>query len=142
MPGNVLFHQQDIFDKTFEFCTFTLVKGNQEKTILMRTLKPQGPLKIRPFLLWDVNQEGFDLSKNKLLVIERTCSLGNLSDFKELVRFYGFETIKSELLKSASLDRKSLYFFSHFFNIPIEQFKCFSKKPLHLQQRNTKYDPN
>jgi len=100
----------------------------------MHKLKVQGPLKIRPFLLWDVTHEGFDLTKNKQLVIERTCSLGNLSDFKELVRYYGIETIKSELIKSASLDRKSLYFFSHFFNIPIEQFKCYSKKPLHLQQ--------
>ncbi len=100
----------------------------------MQKTKTQGELKIRPFLLWDVNPEGFDLSKNKQLVIERTCSLGNLSDFKELVRYYGLETIKSELVKSASLDHKSLNFFSCYFNIPIEQFKCFSKKPLHLQQ--------
>lgn len=100
----------------------------------MQTKKQQSQPKIRSFLLWDVNPEGFDYVKNKQLIIERTCSLGNLFDFKEIVNFYGFETIKIELQKSASLDRKSLFFFSHFFNIPVEQFKCYSKKPLHLKQ--------
>lgn len=101
--------------------------------ISMTEIKLQNSLKIRPFLLWDVNPKGLDLIKNKQLVIERTCSLGNLTDFRELVHFYGLETIKNELLKSASLDPKSLCFFSNFFNIPKEQFKCFSKRPLHLQ---------
>ena len=93
----------------------------------------QSQPKIRPFLLWDVTREEFDFSKNKQLVIERTCSLGNFSDFKEIVRFYGFDTIKEELIKSASLDRKSLSFFSLFFDIPLEKFKCYSKNLLHLQ---------
>lgn len=91
------------------------------------TIKDTSP-NIRPFLLWDVNIEQFDFLANKQLVIERSCSLGNLSDFKEIVRFYGFETVKNELIRSVSLDVKSHSFFSRFFNIPLEQFKCYSKK--------------
>jgi len=88
----------------------------------------ESPPKIRPFLLWDVKIESFDFSVNRQLVIERACSLGNLSDFKEIIRFYGLDIIKEELVKSASLDPKSLTFFSQIFNIPLKKFKCYSKK--------------
>jgi hypothetical protein len=86
------------------------------------------PPNIRPFLLWDINIEKFDFAVNRQLVIERACSLGNLSDFKEIMRFYGLDIIKEELVKSASLDPKSLTFFSQIFNIPLKKFKCYSKK--------------
>jgi hypothetical protein len=89
---------------------------------------PKSLPNIRPFLLWDVNMDHFDFSINKQLVIERCCTLGNLSDYKEILRFYGLETIKNELLKSASLDPKSLSFFSQIFNMPVEKFKCYSKR--------------
>ena len=83
--------------------------------------------KIRPFLLWDVDIEKFDFSLNKRIVIERACTLGNITDYKEIVRFYGVETVKNELLNSVSLDPKSLNYFSLIFNIPVEKFKCYSK---------------
>ena len=67
----------------------------------------ESPPKIRPFLLWDVKIENFDFIVNRQLVIQRACSLGNFSDFKEIVRFYGLDIIKKELVKLASLDSKS-----------------------------------
>jgi hypothetical protein len=88
----------------------------------------ESPPNIRPFLLWDVKIENFDFTGNRQLVIERACSLGNLSDFKEIIRFYGMDIIKMELVKSASLDPKTLNFFSQIFNIPLKEFKCYSKK--------------
>jgi hypothetical protein len=90
---------------------------------------PKSLPNIRPFLLWDVNMDNFDFSIHKQLVIERCCTLGNISDYKEILSFYGLETVKNELLKSASLDPKSLSFFSKIFNIPVEKFKCYSKRP-------------
>jgi hypothetical protein len=80
--------------------------------------------KIRPFLLWDMNMEKFDFTSNRQLVIERACTLGNFADFKEIVRFYGLELVKKELIKSESLDPKSLSFFSQIFGIPLKRFKC------------------
>lgn len=96
---------------------------------MSQTTVPKSLPKIRPFLLWDVNRDHFDFLINKRLVIERVCTLGSLNDYKEILRFYGFETVKNELLNSASLDPKSLSFFSQIFNIPVEKFKCYSKKP-------------
>lgn len=99
----------------------------------MPSLIHQAEPRIRPFLLWDVNLEQFDFSKNSKLVIERVCTLGNLYDLKEIIRFYGLDLVRQELRHSTALDRKSLYFFSRFFNIPVEQFKCYSKQPFLLQ---------
>ena len=91
------------------------------------------PPKIRPFLLWDVNRDQFDFTKNSQLVIERVCMLGNLSDLKEIIRYYGLPVLKDQITNSRVLDNKSLYFFSRYLNIPIEKFKCYTTKQF-LQQ--------
>jgi hypothetical protein len=75
-----------------------------------------------------MNMEKFDFTSNRQLVIERACPLGNMTDYKGIVRFYGLELIKRELVKSASLDPKSLSFFSRIFNIPLKRFKCYLKR--------------
>lgn len=95
----------------------------------MEAIQTISPPKIRSFLLWDVNRDQFDFSKNSQLVVERVCTLGNLSDFKEIVRYYGLPVLKNEITNSGALDNKSLCFFSQYLNIPIEKFKCYTKKP-------------
>lgn len=87
------------------------------------------PPSIRPFLLWDVSRDQFDFKTNSKLVIERVCMLGNLSDFKEILRYYGTSTIRHDIIQSAALDYKSLYFFSQILNIPLDKFRCYTKKP-------------
>lgn len=104
----------------YSLISYSIISLNMERI--------ESPPKIRPFLLWDIKIEKFDFTVNRQLVIERACSLGNLSDFKEIVRFYGLDIIKEVLIKSASLDPKSLTFFSQIFNIPLNKFKCYSKK--------------
>lgn len=89
--------------------------------------------KIRSFLLWDIELKDFDYIENKRFVIERVCSLGNFDDFNEIARYYGIETIKNEIVKSTELDKKSLNFFSHYFKIPENKFKCYSKKAFLFQ---------
>lgn len=89
--------------------------------------------KIRPFLLWDVDLKNFDYIDYKRIVIERVCMLGDLNDFLEIVRFYGMETIKEELLQSVELDKKTLNFFSQYFKIPEDKFKCYTRKAFLFQ---------
>jgi len=88
---------------------------------------------IRPFLLWDVDINRFDFNQQRRLVIERVCTLGNLNDYAEIIRFYGIEVVKNELQMSSSLDPKTLNFFSQYFNIQRKDFKCYLKKPFLLQ---------
>lgn len=99
----------------------------------MEDLSVNNTLKIRPFLLWDIDLKKFDYIENKRIVIERVCTLGDLNDFFEIARFYGMENIKEELLQSLELDKKTLNFFSQYFKIPEEKFKCYTRKAFLFQ---------
>ena len=79
-------------------------------------------------LFWDIDLKKFDDIRNKRLIIERVISMGDLEDVKVIIKFYGIETIKKEIVKSAYLDNKTLTWVSGFLDIPKENFKCFTKK--------------
>jgi hypothetical protein len=87
-------------------------------------------------LFWDIDFNKFDNIRNKQLIIERVISMGDLEDIKILIAFYGLETIKQEIIKSAYLDNKTLNWTSNFLNIPKTKFKCFTKKQSNQQHWN------
>lgn len=74
-------------------------------------------------LFWDMAR--VDPRKNEELVIERILAYGDKDDFKWANNFYGKEKIKSRLLESRSLDKKSLSFWCQFFNV--DKTKCTPK---------------
>lgn len=76
-------------------------------------------------LFWDVNISAIDWEKNARWIIARVLSRGDLPDFYELVRFYGLNRIKAEMLQVRFLDKKTLSFVATLFDIPKEQFRCF-----------------
>jgi hypothetical protein len=85
-------------------------------------------LNISKKLFWDIDLSNFDNIRNKRLIIERVFSMGDLTDIKILIQFYGVETIKQEIINAGYLDNKTLSWVSDFFNISKTKFKCFSKK--------------
>jgi hypothetical protein len=85
-------------------------------------------LNISKNLFWDIDLSKFDDTQNKRLIIERVFVMGELSDIKKLIEYYGIETIKQEIIKSGNLDNKTLSWVSNFLNIPKTTFKCFIKK--------------
>lgn len=85
-------------------------------------------LNVAKNLFWDIDLGTFDNIKNKRLIIERVVSLGDLSDMKEIIQFYGIETIKEEIINAGVLDNKTIAWASNFLNIPKNKFKCFAKK--------------
>ena len=85
-------------------------------------------LNISKNLFWDIDLGNFDDNKNKRLIIERVFTMGDLSDIKEVIQFYGLETVKQEIIKAGYLDNKTLSWVSNFLNIPKATFKCFIKK--------------
>lgn len=54
---------------------------------------------------------------------------GNLSDWKNLLDFYGIDRIKSEVVNIRYLDKKTLSYLSAVFNIKKEQFRCYNTEP-------------
>lgn len=85
-------------------------------------------LNISKNLFWDIELSDFDNIRNKRIIIERVISLGDLPDVKEVIQFYGIETIKQEIVKAGYLDNKTLAWISNFLNISKTKFKCFTKK--------------
>jgi len=85
-------------------------------------------LNISKNLFWDIDISNFDNIRNKRLIIERVISMGDLSDIKILIQFYGVETIKQEIVSAGYLDNKTLSWVSDFLNISKTKFQCFTKK--------------
>ena len=54
---------------------------------------------------------------------------GNLSDWKNLLDFYGIDRIKSEVVNIRYLDKKTLSYLSAVFNIKKEHFRCYNTEP-------------
>ena len=53
--------------------------------------------KIRPALFWDTTLEKVDFSAHKHYVINRVFERGTEEEIKEIIRFYGRETILSSI---------------------------------------------
>ncbi len=79
-------------------------------------------------LFWDVDLEKFDNIRNKRLIIERVFTLGDLDDLRKIIRFYGIETIREEIVKAGNLDKKTLAWASIYLDIPKTHFRCYTKK--------------
>ena len=53
---------------------------------------------IRKVLFWDTNFDEIDWIKNKRAVIRRVFERGNEIEIKEIIRFYGKDNVRNELL--------------------------------------------
>ena len=93
-------------------------------------------LNIRPSLFWDVDPEILSEENNRTLIIERVTNLGNLSEWKQIVEFYGLETIKRELLQAGDLFPKTIAFIESYLNIPKTSLRCYTKKLLNQSHWN------
>jgi hypothetical protein len=89
-----------------------------------------------PYLFWDMKRRGFDFDKHRLLMIERVCSRGLERDWQEMLKYYGWETVKKEVAAIGWLDARTLSFLSCVFDLPKEKFKCYKKR----QSRKSYWD--
>lgn len=88
---------------------------------------PQTPENISKHLLWDININHIDEQKNKAIIIERVFNRGDIADLKIIIKHYGIEVIKQEIVKAGFLDKKTLCWASLFLNIPKTKFRCYKK---------------
>ncbi|WP_435352590.1 DUF6922 domain-containing protein [Emticicia sp. SJ17W-69] len=77
---------------------------------------------------WDVNFEEIDFDKNTRDVINRVLMNGKLSDWKEINSYYGIEKIKEEVVQMRYLSNITLNFCSFYYQIPNEEFRCYTLK--------------
>jgi len=77
-------------------------------------------------IFWDTDYDAIDWDNKVRYVIERVVSYGTVSDWRAIQKRYGMERIRDEMLQSRDLDPKTLRFLSAIFDIPKEQFRCYT----------------
>jgi len=82
-------------------------------------------MKLSPQVFRDTDSKDIDLQKNKRFVIERILMKGGLQDVLWLIRHYGKDTIRQELLQSRYIDKRTLSFCAVIFNFNKEDCRCY-----------------
>ena len=93
-------------------------------------------LVLRPALFWDVNIADVDFTKHRASIIERITTRGRLEEFRDVLQFYGRETVKNTLLNARYLDKRTLSYCSLIFDIPITEFRCYKLAQLNPEHWN------
>lgn len=85
------------------------------------------------YLFWDTPADMLDAELHSGQIIERVVQRGTWNDFQILRNHYSADIICEKLCDARFLDDKTLNFCSLFFEIPKEQFRCYTLKQLHPQ---------
>ncbi len=93
--------------------------------------KPEIVLGLSASLFWDTDPPSVDLDKHALYIIERVLTRGSWDEFKKILNWYGRESIGLYACQISYLDKKTFAFCVTFFNLPKENFKCYTQKQLH-----------
>ncbi len=80
----------------------------------MENMQKTKPHIINPALLWEYDLDTFNYEKSYKIVIERVLQLGNLEEWRNMVKFYTKEQILETIEWSAQLDKRDKDF-SKFF---------------------------
>jgi hypothetical protein len=87
---------------------------------------------LRKNLFWEYDVDTMDMDENKFTIIPRVLERGMFEDWQYIRSYYGDEVIKEILLKQRYIDKVSLNFVSKFYQIPEEQFRCYTQRQLNL----------
>ncbi|HLF45551.1 MAG TPA: hypothetical protein VI548_03960 [Chitinophagaceae bacterium] len=79
-------------------------------------MKDKRPHIINPALLWEYDLDTFNYQKSYKIVIERVLQLGNLEEWRNMVKYYSTEQILETIDWSAQLDQRDKEFSRFFLN--------------------------
>jgi len=75
---------------------------------------------------WDQDRSKLHLDKSKSYIISRVVSDGTTRDIQELFWYYGWDTVKDEVVKIRYLNDKIFNWLSRLFKIPPQNFRCYN----------------
>lgn len=84
-------------------------------------------ININKQLFWDTQFNKLDYSKNAGFIITRVLLYGDISDYKAVKKRYGLIKIKNVARNISYPNKKSLYFWSLIFHLPLNSLKCAKK---------------
>ncbi|AUD04392.1 DUF6922 domain-containing protein [Spirosoma pollinicola] len=83
---------------------------------------------LSPTAFWDINMAAIDYETNARFVIEKVMNYGLWADILEVVRYYGRERVKAEVVQAAYLKKKTLSFCCAIFDLTPNQFRCYTRQ--------------
>jgi len=86
---------------------------------------------------WDVNFEKIDFENSSVFVMDKVFNYGVFSDQLEIIRFYGIERIKKDIVKIAYFREPVLAFLSTFFNLDKALFIAYQRRQNQPKYWNT-----
>jgi len=92
----------------------------------MRIFNLKAKPKFSKACFWDMNYKKLDLENSKNFIITRVLNRGGSKDEIELFKYYGWDVIKEEVVKTRYLNVKILNYVSLLFEINKEDFRCFN----------------
>lgn len=79
-------------------------------------------------LFWDVDFAKLEWEKHQLLIVERVIARGSYQEFKLTELHYGKNKMAHIAKRIAYLPTKDMNFVSIYFNLPLNELKCYTKK--------------
>lgn len=90
-------------------------------------MQPQKPKPIFDRrIFWDVDFDKLDYDAKWKFVIERVFERGDVDDIRQCRRYYGDDRVTEALLAAKFLPLDTTHFVSSLFNIPLEDFRCYT----------------
>lgn len=89
-----------------------------------------------PQLFWDIDISKLDWDKHEMLIIERVITRGSYQAFQTTEQYYGKEKMGQIIRKLKYLPSKDISFVNVYFNIPLNELKCYSKEQLNRNYLN------
>ncbi len=81
-------------------------------------------------IFWDVDFDTIDYDKHPKWIIVRVFERGDIADIKQLRRYYGDRMIKNAVKKAKYIEEETMQFLSAIYQIPKQQFRCYTEKQL------------
>lgn len=81
-------------------------------------------------VFWDVDFDSLDYEKDRFFIIDKIMNYGLWEDFVALMRYYGKEIVKKEIVKSPYLKKEVLNFLCFYFRLKPSDFKCYTQRQL------------
>lgn len=83
---------------------------------------------LSPTAFWDTDMQTLDYEANARFIIEKVMNYGLWADILEIIRYYGRERVKTEVMQAAYLKKKTLSFCCAIFDLTPQQFRCYTRQ--------------
>ena len=87
-------------------------------------LKPN----ISKIAFWDVNFDNIDFEGNSVFVMDKVFNYGIWSDIIEILRFYGIERIRKEIVQAPYFKNTTLSFLCVILNLTEQDFIVYQRR--------------